>query len=261
MTATRPLLVLATGSDDAGLRALLGSFPGEHGQSQTDALPWRHFETPRRRLSIAVAPGSQLFTRYLAAGSPRCDLALLLADADGGAPAEALRRDRAIFHLLGIDHVVVAANSAHLDGWREPDFAALRGDLLDHFSRLGLPLPQVIPVSTRQGDNVAIRSAGMPWYRGPALLECLESAVVAHGTEPRPLRFLVREAAGAHEHRVCKATLASGEARGSKLPLFTGISSPYEPPEAPELVIDTSAETLQASVRRVLDLFAQDPAG
>lgn len=33
---------------------------------------------------------------------------------------------------------------------------------------------------------------------------------------------------------------------------FTGISDPYEPPEAPEIVCDTSEETLEASVTKVI---------
>lgn len=41
-------------------------------------------------------------------------------------------------------------------------------------------------------------------------------------------------------------------AREGKLQNFTGISSPYEPPEAPELSLDTSVETLESSLRRII---------
>jgi|SRR5690349_12816958 len=41
-------------------------------------------------------------------------------------------------------------------------------------------------------------------------------------------------------------------ARAGKVQDFTGISSPYEPPEAAELTVDSSAETLEASVRRIV---------
>jgi adenylyl-sulfate kinase len=34
---------------------------------------------------------------------------------------------------------------------------------------------------------------------------------------------------------------------------FTGVSDPYEPPVAPEVVVDTHLETPEASVRRILD--------
>ncbi|MGD0960705.1 MAG: adenylyl-sulfate kinase [Methylomonas sp.] len=45
------------------------------------------------------------------------------------------------------------------------------------------------------------------------------------------------------------------KARNGEILHFTGISSPYEEPVAPELVIDTGRETLSASVTKVLALL------
>jgi adenylyl-sulfate kinase len=42
------------------------------------------------------------------------------------------------------------------------------------------------------------------------------------------------------------------KARAGEIPAFTGISSPYEPPEKAELVLHTGEEPLEASVDRVL---------
>lgn len=47
-------------------------------------------------------------------------------------------------------------------------------------------------------------------------------------------------------------------AREGKVQNFTGISSPYEAPEAAELVLDTSAEPIDACVLRVLALIGKD---
>lgn len=58
---------------------------------------------------------------------------------------------------------------------------------------------------------------------------------------------------------VCEARDVKGmyaKARQGLIKEFTGISSPYEEPERPELVIDTSATGLDESVRRVVDLLA-----
>lgn len=46
-------------------------------------------------------------------------------------------------------------------------------------------------------------------------------------------------------------------ARAGKIQNFTGISSPYEEPYAPELVIDTDALDLDQSAERVLDLLRE----
>jgi len=44
-------------------------------------------------------------------------------------------------------------------------------------------------------------------------------------------------------------------ARRGEIPNFTGINDPYEPPVAPELVIDTSRMTIEDAGRQVLDVL------
>jgi adenylylsulfate kinase len=46
-------------------------------------------------------------------------------------------------------------------------------------------------------------------------------------------------------------------ARAGEIKDFTGISSPYEEPDKPELVVDTGSLTLEQSVSRVLDLLRE----
>ena len=57
---------------------------------------------------------------------------------------------------------------------------------------------------------------------------------------------------------VCESRDVKGlyrRARAGEIPEFTGISSPYEPPENPELVLNTGAEALEVCVANVLELL------
>jgi adenylylsulfate kinase len=45
--------------------------------------------------------------------------------------------------------------------------------------------------------------------------------------------------------------------RAGEIPFFTGIGSPYEAPEKPELVVNTRELTLEESVQKVLSLLMQ----
>lgn len=57
---------------------------------------------------------------------------------------------------------------------------------------------------------------------------------------------------------VCESRDVKGlyrRARAGEIPEFTGISSPYEEPEAPELVVDTDRLTIEESVEEVLGLL------
>jgi len=47
------------------------------------------------------------------------------------------------------------------------------------------------------------------------------------------------------------------KARAGQIPFFTGIDSPYEAPEDPELVVYTHEQTLDESVERVINLLVQ----
>ncbi|MBP3951188.1 adenylyl-sulfate kinase [Bacillus suaedae] len=42
------------------------------------------------------------------------------------------------------------------------------------------------------------------------------------------------------------------KARSGEIPAFTGISSPYEEPEAPEIVVDSDKQTVEESVETIL---------
>jgi adenylylsulfate kinase len=63
----------------------------------------------------------------------------------------------------------------------------------------------------------------------------------------------------------CKASLEVCEsrdvkglyklARAGKIQNYTGIDSPYEAPDNPELVIDTEAESLEESTTKVIDFL------
>ena len=57
---------------------------------------------------------------------------------------------------------------------------------------------------------------------------------------------------------VCEARYVKGmykKAKANKIKNFTGISSPYEAPENPDLILDTDKESLDESVDKVLNLL------
>jgi adenylylsulfate kinase len=43
------------------------------------------------------------------------------------------------------------------------------------------------------------------------------------------------------------------KARSGEIKEFTGVSDPYEPPESPELVIETEEQTPEESAQQILD--------
>src|SRR5690606_37768006 len=58
--------------------------------------------------------------------------------------------------------------------------------------QLGLTNVQCNPLSALKGDNMTASSARMPWYRGPALIEHLESVEVDDRLRHLPMRMPVQ---------------------------------------------------------------------
>ena len=114
----------------------------------------------------------------MATGASNAELAIILIDARKGVLTQT-RRHSFIVSLLGIRDVVLAVNKIDLVGFDEAPFDAIVADFAAFAKELGFLSVVAMPLSARFGDNVALRSAGTPWYVGPTLLEHLETVDVS----------------------------------------------------------------------------------
>ena len=167
-----------------GLRA-------EREQGITIDVGYRYFATSHRKFIIADTPGHEQYTRNMATGASTADLAVILIDGTKGLLPQTLRHTY-ISSLLGISSVVAAINKMDLLEYREEKFLHLEKDFRALAERLGIRDVQCIPLSALAGDNVVERSQKMPWYRGPALLEYLETVPITRPGSMRGIRFPVQ---------------------------------------------------------------------
>jgi bifunctional enzyme CysN/CysC/sulfate adenylyltransferase subunit 1 len=175
---------------------LTDGLKAEREQGITIDVAYRYFSTSRRKFIIADTPGHEQYTRNMATGASTADVAIILIDAKAYAKAGGLlpqsRRHTYIASLLGIPHVVAAVNKMDLVGYSQESFAAIKRDFQALCAHLGLPDVETIPVSALEGENVVTQSAAMPWYKGPTLLEYLETVPLALAETSGPMRFPVQ---------------------------------------------------------------------
>ncbi|MNF73080.1 Bifunctional enzyme CysN/CysC [compost metagenome] len=125
-------------------------------------------------------------------GASTADLAVILIDARQGLLAQT-RRHSFLVSLLGIRQVVVAVNKMDLMDYSEAVFRDIEAEYRAFAAKLGLTDIQCIPLSALKGDNLLERSASMPWYQGPSLLQHLESAPLDDSRASRaPFRMPVQ---------------------------------------------------------------------
>jgi bifunctional enzyme CysN/CysC len=206
----------AAGTLDFSL--LLDGLVAEREQGITIDVAWRYFDTPARRLVIIDAPGHEQYTRNMATGASHADVAILLVDARSGVKVQT-RRHAAILDLIGVARVVLAVNKMDLAAWSEARFRAVERDFLALAGRLSFAEAVAIPVSAVLGDNVARRSAAMPWYRGPSLLDHLNATPARERHTGSELRFPVQTVIRAgQDFRGLAGTVTSGQiARGEEV--------------------------------------------
>ncbi len=144
---------------------MLDGLVAEREQGITIDIAWRYLDTEKRRVVLIDSPGHDQYTRNMASGASHADAAIMLIDARHGLKRQT-RRHAAILQLMGVPRVVLAVNKMDLVDWSEPRFREIERDFAAAVAGLGFEEARAIPVSARNGDNVAAPSANMPWYRG-----------------------------------------------------------------------------------------------
>ena len=180
-----------TTGDSLDFSLLLDGLEDERQQRITIDVAYRFFTTPQRAFVVADAPGHEQYTRNMATGASTCELAVMLVDARKGVLVQT-RRHAFICSLLGIRHLVLAVNKMDLVAFAKQRFEEITHAFRGFASELGDLSVQAIPLSARFGDNVIARSARMPWYDGPTLMEHLNAVDTSDGLGERPFRFPVQ---------------------------------------------------------------------
>ena len=153
---------------------------------------YRCFSTGRRQYIVADAPGQEQYTRSMASGASAPSVAVILVDASEGVLTQT-RRLSYLVSLIGIRQVVLAINKMDLVGYDEATCRRIDAQFREFAVQIGLTDTTTIPLSGLKDDNVAERSAAMPWYDGPALMDYLESCEIDETSLQRgPLRLPVQ---------------------------------------------------------------------
>jgi bifunctional enzyme CysN/CysC len=202
-----------TTGDDIDFALLVDGLEAEREQGITIDVAYRFFTTPRRSFIVADTPGHEQYTRNMATGASKANLAVILIDARKGLLVQT-RRHSLICSLLGIRHIVLAINKIDLVGFDEATFDSIVKDYLAFAHDLNFSTIVSIPLSARYGDNVTARSERMPWHAGPVLLDHLESVDAASEVNQLPFRFPVQWVNRPNlDFRGYSGTIASGEIR------------------------------------------------
>ncbi len=188
---------------------LLDALQTERDQGITLDTSQIHLRTASRDVVLIDAPGHLEFLRNMITGAAQADAALLVIDATEGVRAQT-RRHGYLLHLLGIREVAVVINKMDRVGFDENRFHDVEAEIVDHLSSLGLSVAAIIPISARNGDGVAQRTAAIAWYGGPTVLEVLDRFAPAMPLADLPLRIPVQAVYKFDDRRIIAGRVETG---------------------------------------------------
>ncbi len=199
---------------------LMDGLQAERDQNITIDTAQIWFRTPKRQYVIIDAPGHKEFLKNMVTGAANAQAALLLIDANEGVQEQS-RRHGFLLSLLGVKQVAVVVNKMDLKGYSDKVFKSIEDEYRAFLSQLGLVPRLFIPIAAYHGENIAIKSAKMPWYTGPTVLEALDQFEVAQPEKNLPLRFAIQDVYRFDARRILAGRIESGTIKVGDTILFS----------------------------------------
>jgi bifunctional enzyme CysN/CysC len=202
---------------------LMDALQAERDQNITIDVSQIAFRTPAGRPGVLIdAPGHKEFLKNMITGAARADAALLLIAANEGV-REQSRRHGYLLSLLGLRQVAVVVNKMDIVGYDAAVFAQIEREYREFLAGFSVEPRVFIPISAREGANVAARSAAMPWYTGPTVAEVLDDFTPAVPAAAGPLRLPIQDVYRFDSRRILAGRIESGTLRVGEELVF----SPY----------------------------------
>jgi bifunctional enzyme CysN/CysC len=201
---------------------LMDALKAERDQGVTIDVSHIHFKTAKRDFVLIDAPGHREFLKNMVTGAAQADAAVLVVDAEEGVQ-EQTRRHAYLLHLLGIRQVIVAVNKMDIVGFSEARFQQVASEVKDYLADLGIDLQHtlLVPVSSRDGDNIVNLSKRMPWYEGVTLAASLDDFQPPVPSLQLPLRFPIQDVYKFDQRRIFAGRIESGHLNKGDTLLFS----------------------------------------
>jgi elongation factor 1-alpha len=167
-----------------------------------DIALWK-FETSKYYFTIIDAPGHRDFIKNMITGTSQADCAVLVVasgtgEFEAGIAKTGQTREHALLaYTLGVKQLIVVVNKMDDKSvnWSESRFNEIKNEVSNFIKKIGYNPEKVpfVPISGWLGDNMLEKSTNMPWFKGPTLLEALDSIIEPKRPSDKPLRVPLQD--------------------------------------------------------------------
>ena len=154
----------------------------------------KRFDTPKFYFTIVDCPGHRDFVKNMITGASQADAALLVVAAPDG-PMEQTKEHVFLSRTLGINQLIIGINKMDAAKYSEERYNEVKKQLSDLIKMVGYKPDDIafIPMSAFVGDNISTHSENTPWYKGPTLLETLDTLVAPELPVTLPFRLPIQD--------------------------------------------------------------------
>jgi len=149
-----------------------------------DIALWK-FESPKFSFTVIDAPGHRDFIKNMITGTSQADVAVLVIDSsqggfEAGISKDGQTREHALLAFtLGVKQMIVCMNKMDdkTVNYDQKRYDEIKGEVGAYLKKVGYKPMKIpfVPISGWSGDNMIDRSPNMTWYKGPYLLEALDT--------------------------------------------------------------------------------------
>ena len=167
-----------------------------------DISLWK-FESPKYSFTIIDAPGHRDFIKNMITGAAQADVGLLVIDSSQGAFEVGISKDgqtrehALLAYTIGVKSLVVICNKMDFPDveYSQQRYEEIKSETSSYLKKVGYDASKIpfIPASGWAGDNLIEKSANMPWYNGPTLLEALDAMKPPKRPFDKPLRIPIQD--------------------------------------------------------------------
>jgi len=157
----------------------------------------RPFETKKWFFTVIDCPGHRDFVKNLITGASQADATIFVVSTKQGEGIQEQTKEHAwLMKVLGISQILVVLNKMDTINYDEKRFNEVKGEFEKLLKTIGYKTEEIpfIPISAYVGDNVVKKSDKTAWYKGPTLVEALDS-YIKEPEKPvkKPLRVPIQD--------------------------------------------------------------------
>jgi bifunctional enzyme CysN/CysC len=202
---------------------LIDALKDEQAQGITIDSARVFFNTKKRNYIIIDAPGHIEFLKNMVSGASRAEAALLVIDANEGIQ-ENSRRHGYMLAMLGIRQFTVLVNKMDLIDYDQQKYESIVSEYNKFLAEINIECDAFIPVSGREGDNIATLSKNTPWYKSHTVLEQVDEfrkePPLVDSVFRMPVQDVYKFTAGGDDRRIVAGTVESGKIRKNDQVVF-----------------------------------------